>query len=372
MNILFVGKRNRGQSSGIEKKMMDQINAFEKCGHKVRYIFFENDYVCLSDTEGNVERLVLYKKNVPSEYLANERAIREAVKKHPDFFHLLYMRKGLCSPIHLKSLSILKKNGIMIVEEIPTYPYDKELLDTKGVYLKVFWLIDNLSRKSLKKYVSKIVTYSLDKQIFGIDTICINNGIDVESVPMKENRADNTLFRILTVSTMYFWHGYDRLIKGLAEYYKTHQNRDVYIDMVGDGPCRKEWEILAKKLGIEKYVIFHGSLCGEKLDELYNQCDVAAASLGYFRKGMSQASELKIREYCSRGVPFLLANEDLELKNERFMHYVSNDDLPVNIENVIEFVAKLGEKEDCTMHMRNYALEKLGWERQIKKIMDKI
>lgn len=132
MNILFVGKRTNDNSSGIEKKMIGQIKGFEKLGHRVYYTFFEEGYVYLTTIEGTAEKIVAYKDNIFSMYLANEFAIKEILKQKPHFFHMFYMRKGLTSWYHLHNLKNLKNQGVKIVEEIPTYPYDEELLKTPG------------------------------------------------------------------------------------------------------------------------------------------------------------------------------------------------------------------------------------------------
>ena len=64
MNILFVGKREPNDGSGIEKKMMGQIRAFETLGHQVFYTYFCEGYLCLNGTDGSVEKIVAYKDSV--------------------------------------------------------------------------------------------------------------------------------------------------------------------------------------------------------------------------------------------------------------------------------------------------------------------
>ena len=372
MNILFIGKRSQDAGSGIEKKMMGQIHAFEELGHKVKYTFFNNGMIYLSDTTGEIVPLLSYRNNIVSQYISNEKAISLALKINPKYFDMFYMRKGLCSPIHLLNLKRLKKEKIRIIEEIPTYPYDKELLTLKGIGLKVFFIIDKLFRIFMKKYVDYIVTYSEDTSIFEIPAISINNGIEMKEIPMRVKKTVTKPIRILTVSTMYFWHGYDRLIRSLAKYYETHNTRDVYIEMVGDGVCRKEWERLTSLLGIEKYVTFHGMLSGKELDTIYDQCDIAAASLAPYRKGMTKASELKIREYCARGIPFVLTNIDLGLHNEFFYYKLDNDDSLIDIEQMVRFALEFGSKPDNVDRMRAYAQNNFTWGIQIQKILNQI
>lgn len=374
MNVLFVGKRRRDNSSGIEKKMMGQIRALERLGHKVYYTFFENGIVWLATTDGMQEEIITYKENVVSMYLANEYAVRKIIKKGDIQFSLFYMRKGMASYWHLNTLKVVKNANITLIEEIPTYPYDKELWKTPGMGLKIHILLDILFRNSLKKYVDYFVTYSEDEEIYGVPCICVTNGIDVLEIPKRDILRRNKKLTIATVSAMYYWHGYERLIKGLYEYLLTKRDADdfteVYIDMIGDGPCRNEWEKLTGDLGLVRYITFHGLKQGQELDEILSRCDVAVGSLGLYKKKLYKASELKIREYCARGIPFILGCHDLGLDGlEEYVLQVPNDSSSINIKKIVDFISGIEDVDSCTEEMREYARRKFDWTNQFEKIL---
>jgi glycosyltransferase involved in cell wall biosynthesis len=374
MNILFVGKRSRDSLSGIEKKMMSQIKAMESLGHHVHYTFFDGGQVYLSDTEGNEEVLVQYKENAISMYLANEKAIAEAVKRYPGYFGCFYMRKGMCSPVHLSNLRLLKKEKTEIIEEIPTYPYDDELKHSKGLGIKVFLLVDRMFRSQLKKYVRLFVTYSEDEEIFGVQAVPIQNGINVEKIEPRHAPALGKTLHLLTVSSMYFWHGYDRLIRGLAEYYrKQDADREVCLDMVGEGLCTEEWKKLTGELGMTDHVIFHGVKTGKELEEQYENAHIAVSSLGIHRLGLASSSTLKNREYMAKGIPMIVANHDKGVeKLGKYCLHVPEDESPIDIREVIRFAEGIKDYDQASKEMHAYAVENFSWNKQMKTVFDRL
>ena len=60
--------------------------------------------------------------------------------------------------------------------EIPTFPYDYEI---ESYSLWPLLVKDKIVRHFLHNYVDRIVTYSNDKVIWGIDTIQISNGVQI-------------------------------------------------------------------------------------------------------------------------------------------------------------------------------------------------
>ena len=84
-------------------------------------------------------------------------------------------------------------------------------------------------------------------------------------------------------------------------------------------------------------------------------------------------SDLKSREYCARGIPFVYASEDDAFPEEEKFHMrVSQNDDPINIEQIVEFALFVRQHNEIHKYMRNYAEKNLTWEIQMKKVMDKI
>ena len=93
---------------------------------------------------------------------------------------------------------------------------------------------DRIFRKRLARQLDAIVTFSDYDTIFGQRTIRISNGIDFDNVTMKETANDTSKeLNLIGVAEIHKWHGFDRLVKGLTEYYSRPQDYTVRFHVVG-------------------------------------------------------------------------------------------------------------------------------------------
>lgn len=240
-------------------------------------------------------------------------------------------------------LQYLKKMGSMIIYELPTYPYVGEYSGIKRIVVS---FVDKLFSKRLKKYVDYVATYSNHDQIFGIKTIKIMNGIncsEIEEIRTIEYHSD---VRLCCVAKFALWHGYDRLITGLYEYYKTNPATKVFIDFVGSGVSLAEYQEKALEYNLTDYITFHGMLSGSALFAVFTEADIAICSLGCHRIGVSKGSFLKSREYIARGLPMVSSTKiDILPDDYPYILYVPEDDSSVDIEAIVKFDAMLKHRE---------------------------
>ncbi len=118
-------------------------------------------------------------------------------------------------------------------------------------------------------------------------------------------------------------------------------------------------------------MVFHGFLTGEALDALFDQCHVAVGSLGIHRKGLTQTSELKGREYCARGIPYIIACADPDFSSDfPYICYLPADESAVDVEQVLAFAREVGANPNHPQEMRRYAEEHLDWSVKMKKLKD--
>lgn len=137
----------------------------------------------------------------------------------------IYLRRPFVMTGYMRNvLKQIKENNpkIKIILELPTYPYDQEIAHFK--LSKPFLLRDRYNRNRLKGVVDRIATLSEDKEIFGIPTIKIINGIDVSAVKprvVSERKEDE--IHLCAVALFKEWHAYERLLLGMADYYNTER-----------------------------------------------------------------------------------------------------------------------------------------------------
>lgn len=351
---------------GVRKKIFFQKKAFETLGMKVKFteiknnkIFINEKYIGKYNCSNNIKDRILRKINL---YLILMKLKNKKIYENID---ILYIRYPKSSIFFLNYLKFIKKLKIKIILEIPTYPYDMEI-KKENFFTK--W--DKKYRVKLYKYVNKIVTYSNDKAIWNISSINISNGVDLEEIKMIEKKQHDGI-NFISVSNCSFWHGIDRFLYSLLQYKKNGGKEQVKFHIVGKGPeTPKLRKIIEDNIELKDIAIFHGFKSGEELDEIYNNSDIALSSLGEYRRGLEKAAILKVREYCAKGIPFILGYQDDSFKKSLpFYYQISNDESLLDIEKIIEWYRNLKVTSE---EIRKYAEDNLTWDIQMKKVLDEI
>ena len=375
MKILFLVYHGFSDESGISKKIHYQVKGLRQNGHEV--------HLCYYDFDPRGHRCRYVGNKVIADYGTGAlAAIRSRTQLDCIYnycavnaIEMVYARSFMnASPILVRLFHKLNKRGIKCITEIPTYPYDYEF---KGYPLKykIPLYIDKLFRKALAKKMEAIVTFSNEETIFGKRTICISNGIDLDSIPIHNPKKQNDI-HLIAVAEIHYWHGFDRLVAGMGEYYKLNPDaRKVFFHVVGweddRGTTSNGYltvEQTAKKYNIGQYVVNHGKLFGDKLDEVFNQCVFAIGSLGRHRSGITNIKTLKNREYAARGIPFIYSETDNDFEDKPYIIKAPADESPVNIRQIIDFI----DTHDVNPTEIRNTVEHLSWRFQMEKVVREI
>ena len=324
------------ESDGVCKKIYSQIDVFEKNG-------FQVDFIYIKDGE------IIYKED------GNKRAIGKVgnIKKTPAYIKMyktiknkkydwIYNRYGMMDTFYYRVLKRLYKNGARILIEIPTYPYVGER--PKGILYRLFFAWDQVYLHKLRKVVDRVVTYSKDEYIFDIPTLQSVNGIDLANIAVAEagDRSEDAI-NLLIVAYMQPYHGYERLLKGLKNYYSDSGKRNIQCHFVGNGPEKTLYENLTTQYGLWNHVAFYGALDKTKLDDVFDKCDIGVCSLGAYKKELFLSSELKSREFLAKGLPIVSGIEIDIFENQSSPYYLKlpNDATDIDINEIVEFYDKV-------------------------------
>ena len=375
MKILFLVYHGFSDESGISKKIHYQVKGLRQNGHEV--------HLCYYDFDPRGHRCRYVGNKVIADYGTGAlAAIRSRTQLDCIYnycavnaIEMVYARSFMnANPILVRLFDKLSKRGIKCITEIPTYPYDSEF---KGYPLKykIPLYIDKLFRKALAKKMEAIVTFSNEETIFGKRTICISNGIDLDSIPIHNPKKQKDI-HLIAVAEIHYWHGFDRLVAGMGEYYKQNPDaRKVFFHVVGweddRGTTSNGYltvEQTAKKYNIGQYVVNHGKLFGDKLDEVFNQCVFAIGSLGRHRSGITNIKTLKNREYAARGIPFIYSETDNDFEDKPYIIKAPADESPVNIRQIIDFI----DTHDVNPTEIRNTVEHLSWRFQMEKVVREI
>lgn len=272
----------------------------------------------------------------------------------------------------------------ILILEIPTplfsMYYEIKNKKTNKLIKLIRLLSFRLSFPLVLRYFDIIVEYGTEdiKYSRGIENkiTYITNGISLKEIPLKRKHYPRESLHIIGVANIAFWHGYDRVIKGLHKYYlsKNSSDNNVYFHIVGEGPEKSSLIKLVRKYGIDKYVIFYGKKTGTELKKIYEICDIAVGSLGLHRENFTTAATLKSREYCALGIPFLLAGKDPDFPESLpFVFYVSSTDKPIDIKKIFEFKTEVYKyMPKLSIIMKVYAKRQLIWKKKMKKIITRL
>lgn len=383
MKILFLVYHGFADYSGITKKIHYQVKGLKENGHDVR--------LCYYDFSPDGHRCRYVDGQVIKDYGTGKWA---AIRQRMDYdgvydycvregIQFIYARCFMnANPFLVRFFKKIRKAGIHAVTEIPTYPYDQELRT-------FYWMqrmelkVDQLFRNGLYRYMDAMVTFSDAKEIFGQRTINISNGVDFDSIPIHEVKSqesgvgsDKSALHLIGVAEIHPWHAFDRVVAGIGEYYRRYRSecmecRDVYFHIVGGvhpHHMKQYFNPLIEKYHLHDKIIFHGTLFGKELDEVFNQCQFAIGSLGRHRSGITVIKTLKNREYATRGIPFIYSEIDSDFDHQPYIVKAPADETPIDIQQIIDFMADFKmAPEDIRK-----TVEPLQWKYQMKKVVDAV
>lgn len=380
MKILFLVYHGFSEHSGISKKIHYQVKGLKENGYDVRLCYYD------FSPEGHRCRFVDGEllKDYGKGRLAGLRQrfdydciYNYCVDEKIDF---VYARSFInANPWLIRFFKKIHKAGIHAVTEIPTYPYDHEFNRNSYWDWRLALKIDQMFRNRQYKYMDAMVTFSDAKEIFGQRTINISNGVDFDSIPLHQPSALSprpSALHLIGVAEVHHWHAFDRVVAGIGEYYCLQPSTlspqpDVYFHVVGGvhpNYMNTYFTPLLEKYPIRDKVIFHGTMFGKELDEVFNQCQFAIGSLGRHRSGITVIKTLKNREYATRGIPFIYSEQDSDFDHQPYIIKAPADETPIDIQQIIDFMENFTMKPE---EIRK-TVEPLQWKYQMKKVVDAV
>lgn len=368
MRCLFIANyRINENANGVAKKICNQIKSLKDIGVDVDYVGVEESQIKFY--KGLSEHVLCREISQFHKYW--DTMLDKLSKILDEEYDFLYFRLDYISNKMLMFLKYCKKHVKKICVEIPTMQHKPEP-GARFTSILAFYF-RNIYYSKLKKYVDKIATFSDDEYIYGIPTIQIENCINVDDIEVYNYNLCDKELKMIGVAMMTPSHGFDRVIKGISDYYSKGGKNKITFYIVGDGEIRGQWQQLANELNVSEHVFFTGKKSGKELDELFSKSNIAVASLAIFRKKCMKCSELKIREYFHRGIPFIYsANEPcISEFNDLYCKKVAHDETAININEIIDFANNI-DYNAVSLAMHDYAVKNFRWETQFQKIIKEL
>lgn len=379
MKFLYAGFVSDSERySGILKKVAGQTKGVAALGWEAHYTYVTDCGVALDTGSG------LHTEAIGNglRWREHQKAVANAICffLKQGAYDAVYIKGFLATPYALQIAKYAKKvnPSCRVIYEIATYPYwgeyrrfvrvDLKKKDVRSLAGHVLEILQHaVSAPRFRGCVDALVVFgSPVGRLWGIPAVTVGNGVSVSDIALRSYSPPDASgsVRLLGVAGTSVAHGYDRVLRGMAEYraHRSPDSPDVDFNLVGENETITALKSLAAELGLKDRVHFLGYKNAKELAALYASNDAAVSSLGVYRIGLTHLSPLKSREYCAAGIPFLYAYEDTLLNgSEPFCLKLPNDASPVNLDTVAAFVKKCREDPGLPEQERAYARQHCDW-----------
>lgn len=294
MRVAFLVNWRDGAGSGIYHKVAGQAAAWQRQGHEVGlFVTTEPDAVDAWGALPATRFVAARSARRASTLRARQAAARRAEQWGPD---VCYTRHGLPYPALLRLARhcplVIEVNGDDLTELPHVAPHQVA--------------VARLARGRLLRAASGLVhvTEELSRRPsfarYQRPSAVVANGIDLTALPLLPRPTDGPLTLALVGNPRTPWHGADQVVD-LARLRPTWA-----FHVIGPGEAELGPAPLPPNVRV------HGLLDRTQLHRVLSGVDVGLGTLALHRKGLQEASALKVREYLALGLPVVLGNADTD------------------------------------------------------------
>ena len=391
MKMLYVYIGGGLEHSSVQAKIISKIKYFNDNGLQTRGVFFTFDVQQEKSINDQIKLIPVPRSNKKYfQGIANQRnSIRTAVeyiKSQQQDYEVIYIRYPGASYWLYKGL---KEFGNKVVFEHNTKELDEVIMRAKdnpfGISpSKVLsWMQENRYKTWTESYwgpkslrlvrlglanTNEIVSYQQNRAGGKYPCKLITNGVDLNKIPLREPLAYDgknlTLVLMRGAKGLVPYDGTDRLLKGLAAY-----DGDVNVKLYFVGSSFPDENKMVDKLNLKNKVFFTGKLIGDELTEILNKCHLSIGTLAIHRKNQKEGSVLRVNESLARGIPVVVAYEDMELNSDigfkPFYYKLPADDSVVDIQDLCDFASQTYSINNNHIAIRELAKKNIDYNLKI-------
>ncbi|MBM3921213.1 MAG: glycosyltransferase family 4 protein [Sphingomonadales bacterium] len=229
---------------------------------------------------------------------------------------------------------------------------------------KIYGSLANGAVKKIVAVTDEIAAYEKKRAMLGSpQTFVIGNGIQTDefllATPPPFDGTELNFLMLIGGTTETDWHGVDLILESIEKY---PGNCKITLWLAGN--LSNGWQG-------NKNVKILGFCSQKKRDDIFNHIHLAVGSFALQRKGLREASTLKVREYAARGVPFIFGHKDHDLES-----FVKNGcalelraGLVPDMETILRFFEKMQTLPDVNTQIRNMCRENLDYSIKMKHLL---
>jgi glycosyltransferase involved in cell wall biosynthesis len=380
--VAVVGDLNSGSTRGVAEKVGAQVAALDRLGYDVHGFFgvsggsdVVNFPACTTLIPFDMSRSFALRK---LGFL--KRVLEEIGSSRPDILYFRYPLAGPSLLWFLKRIRCLSPNTQVVLErqskELP------ELLTRPSIPNYIKLATEFLFRNQIQRAAdcNVCVTEEIADYIkaYYPKASCITSGNGISSTlgrkPAVLLKPSSDTIRIVFVGNLTPWCGVDRIIRILALRNFQHYKHNIVFSVVGEGVIQDRLREQAKPHGGS--VRFYGHLAGDELAHVISSHDIAVGAFNNDLRKLKEGSNLKLRLYCSLGVPFAFAEKDSDFPS----HVAASEYfccINAHLEDelgmiLLDFALKMKKRPEASASLRNYANASLVWEKKFERLIREI
>ncbi|HOY11640.1 MAG TPA: glycosyltransferase [Saprospiraceae bacterium] len=361
MKVLFIHRLNVDfpQSKGIVEKEHAIAQAFKFHGYDVDILCNNNHGILLNG------KLIENRRFYQTADSVFSRVISVLNDSKYDVIYLRFSPLSFLQYSTFKDVKI-KFPNVKILVAVPNFPFLYEFSFFKKMILK---FVISKQWKSMHQWADKILHLGPEKEIFGIETIPFDNGIDITEIPQKKvHPMRGNQFNLIYVGSFWQWQGFESLLRGMANV-RNNKEYKVNLILVGYGPEISNLKAKIYELGIQEMVTFYPPKYGVELDNIFEEAHIGIGTLHHVSRQLAYSANLKHRNYAARGLPFIYNVPDHAFQRINGAYLI--DQKEVNVTQIIEWYKSdvLPNISTISNELRDHASQTLSWRGIVKKVL---
>ena len=186
------------------------------------------------------------------------------------------------------------------------------------------------------------------------------NAINTSEVPiLKDMRALDEINAVFICGKFSSWHGLELLLESAQS---ISVDTPIRIHLIGELLDSQVKTIQSQKK-LSDIFVMHGLLDFCEYQTILEKCDIGLASFALDKKGLSEASTLKVREYLALGLPVYSGHHDRYVENGSGF-YLKGD---ASISSIIKFatLSKSFPRETVRLAMKKFIDKQIIMEKTV-------
>lgn len=203
--------------------------------------------------------------------------------------------------------------------------------------------------------------------------IIVPNGIESKYIGTFP-KFDISTIKLCFAGNITKWAGLNYLIYELERIQFKLNGANLILYIIGEGIYLRDIKMIAENINQKENIKFLGALNGKEKEKVLLKSNIGISSLNSKRRHLKEGSNLKNREYCLFGLPFIKVDSDPDFdnKNETRDFFRNIDDRGDIINKLSELVEVLYTKSMIRYEMNNYANKYLSWDTKIESYINMI